>query len=74
MAKTPAQRDRDEAERRRLMRLAGAGVEFFSVILGGSVAGWLGDRWLGTTPVLTLIGVGIGFAAGLFMLVRMLKQ
>ncbi len=30
----------------------------------GLVAGYYADRWLGTSPWLTLIGLGFGIAAG----------
>jgi F0F1-type ATP synthase assembly protein I len=40
-------------------------------ILAGPVAwgllGWLADRWLGTDPWLTAIGVMAGFAGGLYL-------
>lgn len=35
------------------------------VVWGG--AGWLADRWLGTDPWLTGIGVMAGFAGGLYL-------
>lgn len=63
-----------DRESQRLYRLAGAGVEFFSAVLGGTALGWLLDRWLGTKPWCVIVGVAIGFTAGLVRLVRMSAQ
>ena len=43
-----------------------------SVIIGYFV-GLLLDRWLGTAPWLLLLFVGLGFAAGLYEVVHMVK-
>lgn len=52
-------------------RMAGAGFEFFvSVLLFAGIGWWL-DRRLDTLPWLTVAGVGIGFAIGLYVLVKM---
>lgn len=61
-------------ERARLYRLAGTGMEFLGAILVCVLAGHFLDKWLGTAPVLLLIGVGLGFAVGLFQLVRLSKS
>jgi F0F1-type ATP synthase assembly protein I len=66
--------DRSEKERSQLYRLAGAGLEFFSALAGGLLIGYLLDRWLHTAPVIMLIGIGLGFAAGLFRLIRLSKS
>jgi F0F1-type ATP synthase assembly protein I len=54
--------------------MAGIGLEFVASVL---VLGWLGwfldGRW-GTTPWLMLAGGALGFAAGLWMLIRTAKQ
>lgn len=60
-------------ERARLFRIAGAGMEFFSTILVCILAGYFLDRWLKTAPVILLVGVGLGFAVGLFRLVQLSK-
>lgn len=44
-----------------------------SVILGGG-AGYLLDRWLHTTPILSLILGVLGFAAGLWDVLRQLSK
>ena len=55
-------------------QLAGIGLEFIASVL---VLGWLGwfldGRW-GTTPWLMIAGGALGFAAGLWMLIRTAKQ
>jgi ATP synthase protein I len=38
--------------------------------LGGAVVGWVVDRWLGTAPWLMLGLMFIGFAGGVFNIVR----
>jgi ATP synthase protein I len=41
------------------------------------VAGAMGlglDRWLGTLPLFLLIGIGIGFAAGMLNVMRAMKE
>jgi len=44
-----------------------------SVVLGGG-AGYLLDRWLHTTPILSLILGVLGFAAGLWDILRQLAK
>jgi F0F1-type ATP synthase assembly protein I len=41
-------------------------------LLGG--VGFLADSFFGTLPLFLLVGVVVGFAAGLFYLYRMLKR
>jgi F0F1-type ATP synthase assembly protein I len=51
-------------------RLTGVGFEFIAAIfvLGG--LGWWLDSRLKTTPWLMIAGAGLGFAAGLWLLIR----
>jgi F0F1-type ATP synthase assembly protein I len=62
-----------ENERAHLYRIAGAGMEFFASVMGCMLVGYLLDRWLGTAPVLLLIGVGLGFGLGLYRLVKLMR-
>lgn len=39
----------------------------------GLAGGYYADRWLGTTPWLTLVGLGFGIAAGFVNIVRVVK-
>jgi F0F1-type ATP synthase assembly protein I len=53
--------------------LAGAnssGLDFFSSVVAGLVLGLLLDWWLGTGPVLVVIGVVAGFVSGFVKLWR----
>ena len=50
------------------------GFVLFGCIGGGFFVGWLLDKWLGTTPLVTLIGSGLGLAGGVLELLRILKQ
>lgn len=63
-----------EDERAKMFRIAGAGMEFFGTVLVCILGGYFLDRWLKTSPVLVLIGVGLGFAIGLFQLIRLSKE
>lgn len=38
--------------------------------LAGLLLGWLLDRWLGTSPALTVSGLVFGFSAGIVALFR----
>ena len=42
--------------------------------LVGSVGGWLLDRWLGTSPVLTVVLGFLGAAAGFIEILRILGR
>ena len=50
-----------------------AGVEVFSALLVGVVAGLLLDRWLGTWPWLFLLMFVMGSAAGVLNVFRLFK-
>jgi len=39
-------------------------------VLVGAGAGYLADRWLGTSPVFTLILGALGFGGGIFEVIR----
>lgn len=56
-------------------RLAGAGLELAgsTLLLGG--VGYLADLWRGhVTPYAAIVGLLVGFAAGLFRLIRLAEQ
>ena len=38
--------------------------------LGGGIVGWLLDRWLGTKPWLMLLMIFLGFAVGIWNVIR----
>jgi ATP synthase protein I len=59
---------------RPLITLAGVGLTFVVATAGGTVGGYYLDRWLGSTPWFTLIGIGVGIAAGFRDLFRALKR
>jgi ATP synthase protein I len=45
------------------------------VIIGGLTAvGLLVDRWLGTLPLFLLVGLVVGFVAGLYYVYRAIKS
>ena len=59
---------------RSLGMLASVGMTFVVVTAGAVVGGYFVDRWLGTTPWFTLIGIGVGVAAGFRGLFRSVKN
>jgi ATP synthase protein I len=59
---------------RPLLTLAGVGLTFVVATAGGALGGYFADRWLGSTPWFTLIGLGVGIAAGFRELFRALKR
>ena len=50
-----------------------ASSDLLAGLIVGMLIGFLLDKWLGTSPWLLLVGIGIGFAAGLRNLARSLK-
>lgn len=54
--------------------LASIGVALVLATVIGLGAGYYADRWLGTSPWLTLVGLGLGIAAGFVALFRAVKS
>lgn len=54
--------------------LASIGVALVLATVIGLGAGYYADRWLGTSPWLTLVGLGLGIAAGFVTLYRSVKS
>lgn len=50
------------------------GMELAVSMVLGVLAGRWADARLGTAPVMLLVGVAVGFGAGLYLLVRGAKQ
>ncbi len=65
---------KDPSPWRPLFTLAGVGLTFVVATAGATVLGYYVDRWLGITPWLTLIGLGVGIAAGVREFIRALKR
>jgi F0F1-type ATP synthase assembly protein I len=60
--------------------IAGA-VEFLSLglsiavlLAGGALLGYLVDRWLGTVPLFTLVGLALGIATAAFMTIARVRK
>lgn len=50
--------------------LSGLGMEFLAALaVPGGVGWWLDSRWH-TSPWLLLIGIAVGFAVGLYIMIR----
>ena len=47
-----------------------AGFSLFSAVVGGLIAGWLMDRWLGTGPWLLVAGIVLGAVVGFYQFIR----
>ena len=59
---------------RSLATLATVGLTFVTATAGATVGGYFVDRWLGSTPWFTLIGIAVGIAAGFRELFRALRR
>jgi len=59
---------------RSLGMLASVGITFVVATAGATIGGYFLDRWLGTTPWLTLIGLAVGVAAGFRGFFRLVKN
>ncbi len=57
-----------------LGRLAGLGWFIAISIAGGAIGGYYLDRWLDTSPWLTLSGVALGGAVAFTGMIRLLKS
>jgi ATP synthase protein I len=55
-------------------QLLGLGSYLAVCIAGGPILGYYLDRWLGTQPVFTLLGLGLGLVIGFFGSYRMVTQ
>jgi ATP synthase protein I len=56
-----------------LGEVASIGMTMVAATMIGLGAGYYADRWLGTTPWLTLVGLLLGIAAGFVNLFRSAK-
>jgi ATP synthase protein I len=59
---------------RSLGGLATVGTTFVVTTAGGAIGGYYLDRWLGTPPVFTLIGLAIGVGVGFREFFRMIRR
>ena len=50
--------------------LAGVGFEFIAAVLFCGGVGWFLDRKFASSPWLTISGAGLGFAVGLWLMVK----
>lgn len=57
-----------------LGELSGIGITLVLATVIGLAAGYYADRWLGTKPWLTLLGLGLGIVAGFVNLFRSVKR
>jgi ATP synthase protein I len=64
-----AEDDKDETNVKSGIAYAAA-FSLFGAVVGGLVAGWLLDRWLGTGPWLLVAGIIVGAAGGFYELIR----
>jgi ATP synthase protein I len=55
-------------------RFISLGFTLIAIIGGLTAVGLLVDRWLGTLPLFLLVGLVVGFVAGLYYVYRALKS
>ncbi len=61
-------------ERKGFMRVGlNAFSEFVGAVLVSAFIGWQADQWLGTTPWLLIVMLGLGVAAGFWNVYRVAK-
>jgi ATP synthase protein I len=66
----PRSREDEKRELRAWHRLAGVGIEFIVAVVLFGFLGRFADQKLGTTPWLMIVGFGLGFALGLYLMLR----
>jgi F0F1-type ATP synthase assembly protein I len=66
--------EREPSPWQSLGMLATVGITFVVVTAGATIGGYFLDRWAGTTPVFTLIGIALGVTAGFRDLIRTIKR
>ncbi len=70
-------REAPPPERKGLTKALSVGLnafsEFVGAVLVGGVIGWKADEWLGTTPWLMIVLLGLGIAAGFWNIYRVAK-
>jgi ATP synthase protein I len=54
--------------------LASVGITLVVATAGATIGGYFLDGWLGTKPLFTLIGLGVGIAAGACEFWRTMKR
>ena len=64
----------DQSAWKALGELSTIGLTLVLATVIGLAGGYFLDRWLGTKPWLTLIGLGLGIAAGFVNLFRSVKR
>jgi ATP synthase protein I len=57
-----------------LGELSSIGITLVVATVIGLVGGYYADRWLGSKPWLTLLGLGMGIAAGFVNLFRSVRR
>jgi ATP synthase protein I len=66
-------RDEQPSSWKALAELSTIGITLVLATVIGLAGGYYADRWLGTSPWLTMIGLGFGIAAGFVSLFRAVK-
>ena len=66
--------DEEYSSWKALAELSTVGITLVLATVIGLAGGYYADRWLGTAPWLTLIGLGLGIAAGFVSLFRSVKE
>jgi ATP synthase protein I len=65
----PDEENKEEINRKSGIAYAAA-FSLFAAVVAGLIAGWLLDRWLGTSPWLLVAGIVLGAAAGFYEFFR----
>jgi ATP synthase protein I len=67
--------DEEKEETNRKSGIAySAGLILFACVVSFCGAGWLADRWLGTSPWLMVVGLVLGAIAGFYQFIRLTNK
>jgi ATP synthase protein I len=64
----------EESQQKRLTLAWSAGATISSQVVGGLLLGYLLDRWLGTDPWLSVVGLVLGTLSGFIGLYRLVLR
>ena len=71
---TPAPRAGPQGQGAALGQAMRLGIELVAGVAIGGFIGWALDRWLGTAPLLMVVFLGLGAAAGIMNVMRTAKR
>ena len=71
---SPADKPKQPVDMTETAKAWGVALDFVITTVAGAVVGWLLDRWLGTKPWGTVVGLGLGFATAFVRIIRFTQR